>query len=159
MRKYFGELNLLYVDIVNFRKFLLRLLNLIKKMVKKNYYIVLLLGINVGLIIIFYINLLKKRFKFKLYWLVVGGSILYDKKKEKKVKKYFDKIEVIYFEIKEMIEFYFVEFNNIFYVFVFISRNLNNKNIIIDEFDIIKFCIYFRVSKEKGIFRVIELIK
>lgn len=156
--KHFGESNLSYVDTVNFRKSPLRSLSLIKKMAKKNHHIVLLLGINAGSIIIPYINLLKKRYKFKLYWPVVGGSILYDKKKEKKVIKYFNKIEAIYFETKEMTEFYSKEFNNVFYAPVFTSRKLNN-NINTIESDIIKFCTYSRVSKEKGISRAIEAIK
>lgn len=159
LKEEFGEDKVTYFDTVNFKKKPIRsMISLIRKS-KKNMNIVLLLGVNAGSILIPFLSKIKKIKKFNMYLSMVGGGLIYDRKKEKKIIKYFNGIDSVYFETQYMTQYYAEKFDNIFYAPVFTNRNLTISPRINETSSVIKFCTYSRVSKEKGISIAIDSIK
>lgn len=121
---------------------------------------VLLLGANAAQYIVPVVCLLKKIFKISLFWSVVGGSLIYDKKAQKRLLKHFNSMDAIYFETNIMADYFKdMGYKNILYAPVFSKRSLTEEFNPTENDGIMKFCTYSRVCKEKGISEAINAVK
>lgn len=160
LRDRFGENSVDYFDTAFCRKNILRSFFRLLAKAKKSNHIVLLLGINAASIIVPLICRFKAIFGYKVFWSVVGGAILFDEKKQKKLCKYMKKCKAVYFETKEMTSYFLDKgYSNIFYAPVFTKRHLNKEFLPTINEGIIRACTYSRVCKEKGISEAILAVK
>lgn len=108
--------------------------------------------------IIPFLSRFKKMFKYKIIFPAVGGSLMVDYNKEPKVMSNFKHLDAIFFETKQMVDFFVnLGYSNIFYLPVFSNRKLTvDKHYYSDG--IFSFCTYSRVIKEKGISSAIECV-
>lgn len=156
----YGEENVIPLDTANWRKrpvsSYIKLISYLKKCNK----VILMLGANAATYIVPIVCKLKKMLNYSIYWSLVGGSILYDLKKQKKLVKYFKSIDALYFETKMMLNhFTDLGYKNLYYAPIFSSRKLNHPFSPKKNDNILHFCTYARVCKEKGISEAIEAVK
>jgi len=159
LAKRYGEDKVSRVDTFNWKKRPVRTFFKLFFSCAKHKNVVLLLGINGARVITPFVVFLKKIFRFKILFPVVGGGIMYDYENHKKLNNSFNSIDAIYFETKMMMNCFKEKgFDNIYYAPVFSRRVLNaepNTDNIAEPF---KFCTYARVCKEKGISIAIDAV-
>ena len=102
--------------------------------------------------------ILKPVFKYKIIFPAVGGSLMEDYKNEKQLMKRFNRIDGVFFETKQMVDFFKkMGYSNIHYLPVFSTRSLTISKFYNTQ-PPFKFCTYSRVIKEKGISNAINAI-
>ena len=100
----------------------------------------------------------KRIFKYKVLFPAVGGSLLYDYSNEKKLMSRFKEIDGVFFETRQMVNFFAgLGYDNIHYLPVFSTRKLTIEKEY-NSSEIVTFCTYSRVIKEKGISSAIHCI-
>ena len=157
--KRYGEDQVSRVDTHNWKKRFFRTFFKLFFSCARHKNVVLLLGINGARVINPFVVFLKKIFKFRILFPVVGGGLMYEFENHKKLKKSFDKTDAIYFETKTMMNHFKDKgYTNIHYAPVFSRRVLNIEPNINDLSTPLKLCTYARVCKEKGIDAAIEAV-
>lgn len=157
---YFGAASVSYLDSEKFRKRPISAYFKLRSSLKRADSVVLLLGAHAAKFLVPIVSRCKKKYKYKILWSVVGGSLMFDERSATKLLPYFNDCDAIYFETKTMVEHFKNKgYDNIFYAPVFSERKLNS------QFDperndgILRFCTYSRVCKDKGITDAINAVK
>lgn len=102
----------------------------------------------------------KTLLKYKVFFSVVGGDLMYEFDKEIYLKKNLQKIDGVYVETKAMTDYFErLGYKNVFHAPVFTHRDfVNTKNAVWSFSEPFPLCTYSRVCKEKGISSAIEAI-
>lgn len=157
----YGENNINIIDTYNWKKRPLKLLRKCLKSAKDSKNIIILPAHNGIKIFVPLFSYLKKRYKFNLYYAVVGGWLpeyIKDKLKLTKKLRLFDKIFV---ETKKMkMELEKNSFSNVEMLVNFkIIKPLDDKNLIYDFVEPYPLCTFSRVMPEKGIEDAIKMVE
>lgn len=156
----FGNENVRALDTFNWKKHKLKIFFNLVKACAKNENVVLMLGINSAKIIVPLVTFLKKIFRFKIFFPVVGGGFMYEFDNHKRLKKSLSKVDAVLFETQMMVNVFREKgFTNIFYAPVFSRRKYNGELEILERTKPFKFCTYSRVCREKGITTAIDTVK
>lgn len=160
LEKRYGKDSVIALDTASWRSSPIKSLSRLIKLLKRCSSVVLMLGVNAACYLVPLICRLKRKYNYKIFWPIIGGSIIYDQKKQKKLVKYFAHVDAIYFETKIM-QNYFIQkgYENIFYAPVFSRRKLSNDFFSTVNNGVLRLCTYARVCKEKGISEAINAVK
>ena len=155
----YGAENIVTLDTAGWRKKIFASYFRLLKLLKTVDSVVMMLGVNAAKYILPVVTGLKKKYGYRIFWPIVGGSLLYDKRAQKKLVPKFKKIDAIFFETKIMTEFFAGKNTKVYYAPVFTKRVLNKEfNPVINN-GVIRLCTYSRVCKEKGITNAVEAVK
>lgn len=156
----YGEESVIKLDTSEWRKKIVSSYFKLYKYGNKAENIVLLLGANAAKYILPVVCKIKKKRGCRIFWPVVGGSLLFDGKSQKKLLPYFSKVDLIYFETKTMVEYFAGKgFDNVRYCPVFSKRKLSVQFAPEKNNGVFKLCTYSRVCKEKGITEAVNAVK
>lgn len=155
----YGSDNIIILDTSNWRKKIISSYLTLIKLLKDCENVVMLLGVNAAKFILPVVVRLKKKCNYRIFWPIVGGSLLYDKAAQKKLVPMFEKVDAIFFETKKMVEFFSHSKTKVYYAPVFTKRILNKEFEPVINKGVLKFCTYSRVCKEKGISYAVEAVK
>lgn len=122
--------------------------------------IVLLLCTNGIRTVLPFVMVFRKILKYKVYFSVVGGSLIDEFDDDKYLKKHFEEIDAVYFETNMLLDFFSKKgYKNIYYAPVFSKRRtLDEKEMQQQYTEPYPLCTYSRVCKEKGISDAIDAV-
>lgn len=155
----YGNENVVTLDTANWRKKIISSYLSLVKLLKNTENVVMLLGVNAAKYILPIVVRLKKKRKYKVFWPIVGGSLLYDTAAQRKLVPMFGKVDAIFFETKKMTEFFANVDTKAYYAPVFTKRVLHKPFEPEINNGTLKLCTYSRVCKEKGISYAVEAVK
>ena len=155
----YGAENVVALDTSCWRKKIFASYFRLFKLLKTVDSVVMMLGVNAAKYILPVVTRLKKKYGYSIFWPIVGGSLLYDVKAQKKLVPKFKKIDAIFFETKIMTEFFSNKNTRVYYAPVFTKRALNKGFDPTVNNGVLRLCTYSRVCKEKGISSAVEAVK
>lgn len=155
----YGSESLEIIDTKNFRKNFISSYFKLKKLLKKVDAVILLLGLNAAKLLIPIILKSKKKYKFKVFWSLVGGGLLYDDSAHNKLCPMLKDIDALFCETKALTVHFSEYVPKTYYTPVFTQRKLSKPFSPVKNDGVLKFCTYSRVCKEKGITLAVEAVK
>lgn len=155
----YGTENIILSDTALWRKNFITSYFSLKKQLKRAENVVMLMGVNAAKYILPIVVRFKKKYNYRVFWPIVGGSLLYDKRAQKKLLPLFGGVDSIYFETKIMTEYFSNSGTNVHYAPVFTKRVLSKQFNPEINHGLLRLCTYSRVCKDKGITTAIEAVK
>ena len=158
--KRYGEKNVIAVDTRYWKKELLAVgFKLLRACCICDSFVLLLCTNGIRTVLPF-VMVLRKIFGYKVFFPVVGGSLIDEFDDDKYLKKHFEEINAVYFETRMLLRhFETMGYKNIYYAPVFSKRKTLKEEQMPSEYsEPFLLCTYSRVCKEKGISEAIDAV-